>query len=156
MAVTRVTQIFARPLYLSFTGLEERRITNQITEDIMNAQSSLFQRGAMLAMAAAFAAVGVGSAFAQARKPRHPGHPKPLISTAEADTLNMTCADATAMVRNKSKVVLRTSSNIFDLYVKDPSVCTGMDEDAVPAFVRTKDSRTCNIGFTCDDRDFSE
>lgn len=119
----------------------------------MKMQSGLFRRGALLTLAAVFATASMGSAFAQAKKHRHAGHPKPVLAAAEADTLHMSCSEATAMVRNKSKVVLKTSTNIFDLYVKDPSVCTAMDEDAVPAFVRTKDSRTCNIGFTCDDRD---
>ena len=151
MAVIQITEVFAMAFYLSFAGARKApEPATQLIEDIMKNQSGLFHRGALITLAAAFATVSIGSAFA---KSRHPGHPKPVIAAAEGDTLNMTCADATTTVRNKSKVVLRTSSNIFDLYVRDPSVCTGMDEDAVPAFVRTRDSRTCNIGFTCDDRD---
>jgi hypothetical protein len=88
------------------------------------------------------------SASAQTRK-KSP--PKPAsISAAERDTLTMTCAQSQALVRSKEGIVLRTGPNHFDLYVHDAEAC-GSSDDLSPAFVRTKDQRSCHIGYTCED-----
>jgi hypothetical protein len=90
------------------------------------------------------------SAMAQAK--RSP-HPKPLITQAEGDTLEMSCAQAESRVRSAGSIVLRTGTNRFDLYVKDGAACSRLLEDTVPAFVLTKDNNLCHIGYTCEPND---
>jgi hypothetical protein len=95
--------------------------------------------------------IAASSAFAQA--PVSKRFPKPAIAEAQSDTLNMTCAAATALVLgNPQGVVLRTGATRWDKYVHDTEACGPMKHDLVPQFVRTKDVRACHIGYTCEDK----
>lgn len=95
--------------------------------------------------------VAATSAFAQA--PASKRFPKPAIGEAQSDTLNMTCAAATALVlANPQGVVLRTGATRWDKYVHDAEACGPVIHELVPQFVRTRDVRACHIGYTCEDR----
>lgn len=95
--------------------------------------------------------VAASSAFAQA--PAGKRFPKPAISEAQSDTLNMTCAAATALVLgNPQGVVLRTGATRWDKYVHDGEACGPVMHELVPQFVRTRDVRACHIGYTCEER----
>ncbi len=97
----------------------------------------------------AILAIG-SSAFAQQRA-RTP-LPRPGLSDAQGDTLQMTCAQATQLVQSRPEgVVLKTGPNRWDRYYHDAEFCPGAQRDLVPEFVRTKDTRACHLGFTCED-----
>ncbi len=93
------------------------------------------------------------SAFAQTKRAKPP---RPQVSQAQNDTLSMSCAQAHDLVLSKPKgVVLKTGPNRFDLYVHDAEACSA-DDDLTPAFVRTKNIRSCFIGYTCEDLSSSD
>jgi hypothetical protein len=90
------------------------------------------------------------SAFSQTQKPRK--FSKPLVTEAQSDTLGMTCSNARSLVLSKPEgVVLKTGPNHWDKYVHDEEACRQIEGVLAPAFVRTKDVRACNIGYTCED-----
>lgn len=81
----------------------------------------------------------------------------PLGLTASAalaqdfpNTLNMTCAEATATVNRTGAAVLATGPNIFNRYVQDVGLCTGA-QVAQPQWVQTRDEQRCPIGAICVD-----
>ncbi len=85
------------------------------------------------------------AAFAQ-RAPRS----APKHESARADTWQMTCGQSKSMVKGENGVVLKSGPNHFDRYVNSGFACeTG--ETLEPAFVRTKDTSMCYVGFTCED-----
>jgi hypothetical protein len=102
----------------------------------------------------ALCSVTAGMAHAQARKERLP---KPLASEATQDTLDMTCSQAVKLVLSKPQgIVLRTGPNRWDKYVHDAEACGPVQRELIPEFVRTKDARSCHIGYTCSEVDVGE
>ncbi|WP_127089890.1 hypothetical protein [Aquabacter cavernae] len=66
------------------------------------------------------------------------------------NTLNMTCAEATAMVTNQGAVTLSTGPNVFNRYVKDDGYCSG-GQQTKAQWVQTRDQQQCPVGNTCVD-----
>jgi hypothetical protein len=64
----------------------------------------------------------------------------------------MQCSEAKAEVNTKGAVILNSGPNIFNRYVKDRAYCPE-DMYLRGAFVRTENSRSCFIGYTCNDKD---
>ena len=90
------------------------------------------------------------SALAQTPKLRK--YPKPAVTEAKDDTLNMSCAQASALVTKSQGIVLKTGPNRWDRYVNSAAACVAGDHDLTPQFVKTKDNSVCHIGFTCEDK----
>lgn len=66
-------------------------------------------------------------------------------------TPSMSCADARALVRSSGAVVLSTGDGLFDRYVAHRGYCQ-RDEVTRPAWVPTRDSNACKVGYTCEQR----
>ena len=83
----------------------------------------------VLAMAAVLAA---GGALAQQRP----------------STVSRPCAASQRDVRLNGAIVLGTGGYTYDRFVRDRSFCQ-IDEDLEPAFVPSRDSQACFIGYRC-------
>lgn len=66
------------------------------------------------------------------------------------NTLNMSCAEATAMVNSQGAVTLSTGPNVFNRYVKDEAYCSG-GQQTRPQWVQTRDQQQCPVGNICVD-----
>lgn len=66
------------------------------------------------------------------------------------NTLNMSCAEATAMVNSQGSVTLSTGPNVFNRYVKDEAYCSG-GQQTRPQWVQTRDQPQCPVGNICVD-----
>ena len=62
----------------------------------------------------------------------------------------MQCAEAKSLVQSKGSAILNSGPNIFNRYVKDSAFCAE-DMYLTPAWVRTQNSRSCFVGYTCSD-----
>ena len=71
-------------------------------------------------------------------------------STAHAmpATYKMTCQQAADLVASRGAVVLRTGAHTYDRYVAHQGYC-GIGETTRPAWVPTKDSASCFVGYRC-------
>ncbi len=67
---------------------------------------------------------------------------------ARPNTTTLSCAAAGALVARAGGIVLDTSSTTFDRFVHDRRFCLP-DEALRPAFVSTRDTPQCFIGYTC-------
>ena len=73
------------------------------------------------------------------------------IAFGRANTINMTCDEASALVKEKGAVVLSTGpAHIYDRYVANSFYCA-QGEVAKTAYVPTSDTDSCRIGATCED-----
>ncbi|HVB88739.1 MAG TPA: hypothetical protein VND97_00925 [Beijerinckiaceae bacterium] len=63
----------------------------------------------------------------------------------------MSCAQAKALVRSAGAIVLSTGRYTYDRYVAGDGYCLPEDMTA-PAFERTRDNRSCFIGYYCTPR----
>jgi hypothetical protein len=63
-------------------------------------------------------------------------------------TLNMTCAEATALVAQAGSIVLSTGQYTYDRYVAAPGYCF-IGEYAWRSHAPTIDVRQCRLGYTC-------
>ncbi|CAO4153443.1 hypothetical protein [Methylorubrum aminovorans] len=63
-------------------------------------------------------------------------------------TTNLTCAQARAVVMRQGAAVLGTGGATFDRFVRDRSFCE-VTEIGRRAFVPTRDTPGCFVGFTC-------
>lgn len=70
------------------------------------------------------------------------------IAEARVNTTNLTCRQAQDLVYSRGGIVLSTGRNTYDRFVADRSFCPNGDYTK-PAYVRTRDRRSCNIGYTC-------
>src|SRR4051812_36018124 len=61
---------------------------------------------------------------------------------------SMPCKNVASFVANSGAVVLRTGPHNYNLYVSTSDYCSN-PQGIVPAFVPTRDSRACFIGYTC-------
>ena len=78
----------------------------------------------------------------------------PLASEAQAqsrpNSTRLSCAQAAGLVAARGAVVMTTGPNTYDRYVRDRRFCTPI-ETTRPAWVATRDSRQCMVGYTCED-----
>ncbi len=65
------------------------------------------------------------------------------------DSLQMTCQQAEALVKAKGNTILRTGPYIQDRYLSTGAVCSQERKGLQSAFVRTRDSEACYVGYTC-------
>ncbi|MGA0564498.1 hypothetical protein ACO2RV_18795 [Ancylobacter sp. VNQ12] len=77
----------------------------------------------------------------------------PALAQSLPNSLNMTCAAATALVRQQGGVVIATGPNLYDRYVANQRYCE-VDQTTVPAWVQTSDQNECFVGYRCRDRMF--
>jgi hypothetical protein len=64
-------------------------------------------------------------------------------------TLNMTCAEAQRYVASRGAAVLGTGGHTYDRFVAAPGFCPHTDY-ALNAWVPTRDTNRCLIGYRCD------
>ena len=75
------------------------------------------------------------------------------IAHARPDVRTMTCAQASALVRQYGAVVLTTGRYTYDRYVARQAYCE-RPFVILRAWVATADTKQCNIGYTCEQRVF--
>jgi hypothetical protein len=63
-------------------------------------------------------------------------------------TPNLTCGQARQIVFANGAIVLGTGPHLYDRYVRDRSFCE-LNEYIDPAFVPTRDTPQCAIGYRC-------
>ena len=70
---------------------------------------------------------------------------------ARPDVRTMTCAQAKALVLQSGSVVMTTGKNTYDRFVAGQPYC---ERPYVirRAWIATKDTKKCQIGFSCEDR----
>lgn len=77
-----------------------------------------------------------------------------LVSSAGAqelpNSLNMTCADASGLVRQNGAAVIATGPVIFERFVTSKQFC-GPGESTGPAWIPTRDVAQCLVGQRCRD-----
>ena len=66
----------------------------------------------------------------------------------QPSTLGMTCGQAARTVQARGSVVLATGEYTYDRYVSTRGFCL-QGTYARPAFVATRDTPQCSIGFYC-------
>lgn len=68
-------------------------------------------------------------------------------------TLNLTCGQAQQVVLSRGAAVLGTGGYTYDRFVRDRSFCE-FNEMIEPAFVPSRDTPQCPIGYRCRDADY--
>ncbi len=73
-----------------------------------------------------------------------------LVSSAQArqNTTRMSCRQAKDLVYSRGAIVLSTGRNTYDRFVASRAFCPPGDY-IKRAFARTRDRRSCPIGYTC-------
>ncbi|WP_035715954.1 hypothetical protein [Azorhizobium doebereinerae] len=74
----------------------------------------------------------------------------PTAALALPATMQMTCRQAATLIRTGGSAVLATSATTYDRFVISRAYCPA-DQMTEPAWVPTRDSRQCFIGYTCFD-----
>jgi hypothetical protein len=69
-------------------------------------------------------------------------------SAQRPSTRMMTCQAAQALVRSQGALILDTGPGTYDRFVNGPGRCL-RGETTVPAWVPTRDSAQCFIGYYC-------
>lgn len=72
----------------------------------------------------------------------------PAAAQARPDSLSMTCDQVRALLRSRGAVVIGTGPHIYDRFVADQRFCP-MTEGTRPAWIATRDTRQCQVGYTC-------
>jgi hypothetical protein len=70
---------------------------------------------------------------------------------ARPSTLDMTCAEAAALVASRGAIVLTTGQFTYERYVAHRGFCS-IGEVTRPAYAPTLDTPTCSIGYRCEFR----
>ncbi len=70
------------------------------------------------------------------------------FAAARPDTTRMTCNQVRNMVYSRGGIVLSTGRNTYDRFVSSRRFCPPGDY-IERAHVRTRDRRSCPIGYTC-------
>lgn len=96
----------------------------------------LFARPLSLAIAGLAAMITTGFAHAQSRP----------------EASQLTCQAASALVNSRGAVVLTTGPGTYERVVRDGGACLQGDDYLLPAYLATKDSRSCGVGFYCSPR----
>jgi hypothetical protein len=73
------------------------------------------------------------------------------IAPGRPDAYAMTCQAAQSYVAGRGATILETSRTTYDRYVRDNSFCYPT-QTTLPAFVPTRDSANCFVGYTCEER----
>ncbi|WP_371346865.1 hypothetical protein [Ancylobacter sp. IITR112] len=76
----------------------------------------------------------------------------PAAAQAMPNSLNMSCAQAQALVAREGAVVIGTGPNLFDRYVTDAGYCS--TQRSKPAWIATRDNPQCLVGQECRERRF--
>jgi len=80
-----------------------------------------------------------------------------FVSSVQAQsrpsTPNMTCNQARQLVASRGAVVLGTGTYTYDRYVLDLRFCE-INETIQPAYVPTRDTPQCPVGYLCRDPDY--
>lgn len=71
------------------------------------------------------------------------------FAQAMPNSLTMSCASASALVRQRGAVVIGTGPNIFDRYVANQGYCNALEEVTAPAWIQTRDQQQCFVGYRC-------
>ena len=74
----------------------------------------------------------------------------PFAAMALPATTQMTCSQAATLVRTAGAAVLSTGPNVYDRYVISRQFCSA-DQALDPAWVPTRNSPQCFVGYTCFD-----
>ncbi|MBS7540441.1 hypothetical protein [Ancylobacter lacus] len=64
------------------------------------------------------------------------------------NSLNMTCAAAQTMVRERGEAVIGTGPVAYSRYVSDGKYCSSM-QTVKPAWLQTSDQAECPVGYFC-------
>ncbi len=91
------------------------------------------------AISALLAMVVTGASLSDANAQRRPS------------TLNMTCAQAQALVRSSGAIVLSTGGHTYDRFVVSRQFCTP-EEELVATWAPTRDMQQCMVGYRCEMR----
>ena len=70
------------------------------------------------------------------------------VAQARPSTTKLTCAQAADLVQANGAIVLGTGGHTYDRFVAHAGYC-GQGETLRPAWVPTRDSASCFIGYTC-------
>ncbi len=70
------------------------------------------------------------------------------IAEARKNTTRLSCAQAQNLVDSRGAIVLSTGRNTYDRFVANRSFCP-IGDYTEPAYVRTRNRNSCNIGYTC-------
>lgn len=70
------------------------------------------------------------------------------VAEARINTTNLSCNQAQDLVYSRGAIVLSTGRNTYDRFVANRSFCP-IGDYAKPAYVRTRNRRSCDIGYTC-------
>ena len=73
-------------------------------------------------------------------------------ASARPFTPSMSCGAAAGVVAQNGAIVLSTSQTTYDRFVLDRRFCS-YGEHIEPAYVQTRDTGSCLIGYTCISRD---
>jgi len=76
----------------------------------------------------------------------------PAQAQGRPDSMSMSCSAARALVQRSGAIVMQSGPGIYDRYVDHRGFCT-ISEEVDPAYIRTRDSRQCFVGFTCRERE---
>ncbi|MDF2809279.1 MAG: hypothetical protein K0S56_310 [Microvirga sp.] len=74
----------------------------------------------------------------------------PALAQDMPNSLDMTCAAASALVQERGQVVMATGSD-FQRLVSGPGYCDAQ-HSATPRWIRTSDQSQCLVGYYCRDR----
>ena len=72
----------------------------------------------------------------------------PVAAARQASTA-LTCAAASALVRQQGALLFDTSATTFDRYVRDASFCV-LGTRPKPAWIPTRDTPQCMVGYSCE------
>ena len=67
------------------------------------------------------------------------------------NSLTMSCAATSKLVREKGEVVIASGPNIFQRIISEPGACFG-EQVATPAWLPTADQSECLVGLRCQER----
>lgn len=82
----------------------------------------------------------------------------PLVLAASAafaqampNSLTMSCAAASELVRQRGQVVIASGPNVYQRVLADSGACFA-DQSAVPSWIPTADQSQCLVGYHCQER----
>lgn len=67
------------------------------------------------------------------------------------NSLTMSCAAASQLVRDKGEVVIASGPNVFQRFIAEPGACFA-EQVAQPAWIPTADQSQCLVGYHCQER----
>jgi hypothetical protein len=70
------------------------------------------------------------------------------LAQTRPDTLRLSCGQVSSLVQMRGSAVLASGPNLYDRYVSGCEFCYD-GEFLQPAWVRTKDSEECSVGYIC-------